>query len=74
LGTHLRHVSVSFPPPAHRRRPAKRFAPSIVSDSGDDHEMAEEFGNSLARAGDRVIGFATGIAVLGFAWAIWFLT
>ncbi|MGD0189533.1 MAG: hypothetical protein ABSD74_02205 [Rhizomicrobium sp.] len=50
---------------------AWRGAPDLVADLGDDHEMTEQFGNSLARAGDRVIGFVTGAAILAFAWLIW---
>jgi hypothetical protein len=52
-------------------RPVWRGAPALVADLGDDHEMTEQFGNSLARAGDRVIGFIMGAAILAFAWLIW---
>jgi hypothetical protein len=55
------------------RRQAWRTASPLVSDWGDDHEMTQEFGNSLARAGDRVVGFAAGAGILAIAWAVWML-
>jgi hypothetical protein len=33
--------------------------------------MAEEFGNSLARAGDRMMGFAVGAGIIATVWAAW---
>jgi hypothetical protein len=53
------------------RRHVWRGAAALVADLGDDHEMTEQFGNSLARAGDRLIGFVMGAAILAFAWLIW---
>jgi len=55
------------------RGQVRRIASPLVSDWGDDHEMTQEFGNSLARAGDRVIGFAAGAGILAIAWAVWML-
>lgn len=48
-------------------------ASALVGDFGDDHEMGEDSGNSLARAGDRLIGFAAGAGVLALAWVMWTL-
>ncbi len=55
----------------NRSLPAWRGASAIIVDSGDDHEMAEEFGNSLARAGDRLVGFVVGAGLFAIAWALW---
>jgi hypothetical protein len=53
--------------------PSWRATPDLVSDWGDDHEMAEEFGNSLARASDRLAGFVSGALILGLIWVAWLL-
>ena len=45
--------------------------PLLVSDSGDDYEMSDEFANTWLRAGDRLMGFLLGGAVLAAAWAAW---
>jgi hypothetical protein len=42
----------------------------LVSDAGDEHEMNEDFGKALARAGDRLGGFAMGAGLLAAAWVI----
>ncbi len=47
--------------------------PALVSDWGDDYEMSEESGNSLMRAGDRMLGFAAGVSIITVAWAMWLL-
>jgi hypothetical protein len=46
----------------------------LVSDCGDEHEMTGDFGESLARAGERLAGFVVGVGFLMLAWAIWLLT
>jgi hypothetical protein len=48
-------------------------APALVSDSGDDYEMSNEFANTWLRAGDRLMGFLVGGGVLVAAWAVWSL-
>jgi hypothetical protein len=45
--------------------------PLLVSDSGDDYEMSDEFAKTWLRASDRLIGFLLGGAVLAAAWAAW---
>jgi hypothetical protein len=45
--------------------------PLLVSDSGDDYEMSDEFAKTLLRTGDRLMGFLLGGAVLAAAWAAW---
>jgi hypothetical protein len=76
LGTGL-HVRKPFSQAARElnRVPRQmwRTAAAMVSDAGDEHEMAEEFGNSLARAGDRVVGFAAGAGIIAAAWLVWML-
>jgi hypothetical protein len=48
--------------------------PALVSDSGDDYEMSDEFAKTWLRTGDRLIGFVMGGAMLTLAWAIWWLS
>lgn len=76
LGTRL-HVREPFSHAAHgiNRVPRQmwRTAAAMVSDAGDEHEMAEEFGNSLARARDRLVGFAVGAGIIAAAWFVWML-
>jgi len=45
----------------------------VIPDGGDDHEIAEAFGNSLTRASDRIVGFLAGAGVLAVAWVVWVL-
>jgi hypothetical protein len=45
--------------------------PLLVSDSGDDYEMSDEFAKTWRRTGDRLMGFLLGGAVLAAAWAAW---
>lgn len=54
-------------------RRVSHYVPLTVSDDGDDHEMGQDFGNSLTRAGDRIAGFAFGAGILAAAWAAWLL-
>ena len=50
--------------------PTRHDSGPLVSDAGDDHEIAEDFGNSLTRAGDRIAGFVFGAGLLALAWAL----
>lgn len=59
--------------PARSPMPAHYRVPGLIGDCGDEHEMAEEFVNSLTRAGDRLVGFVVGAGVLAAAWALWLL-
>ncbi len=71
-GVHL-PLSCLKPAQGPRRSALPQYGDALVSDLGDDHEMAEDFGNSLARAGDRIAGFVFGAGLLAFAWAVWLL-
>jgi hypothetical protein len=74
LSTRL-HVREPFLRPARAMTRVSRpvWHSALVSDAGDEHEMAEEFGNSLARAGDRIAGFAVGAGIIAAAWFVWML-
>ena len=74
LSTRL-HVREPFRRPMREMSRVSRpmWRTALVSDAGDEHEMAEEFGNSLARAGDRVVGFAMGAGIIAAAWLVWML-
>ena len=50
-----------------------RPRPLLVSDGGDDYEMAEDIAKAFVRAGDRFMGFVTGAAVLAAVWLTWSL-
>jgi hypothetical protein len=74
LSTRL-HVREPFRRPLRDMNRVSRqmWRTALVSDAGDEHEMAEEFGNSLARTGDRVAGFAVGAGIIAAAWVVWML-
>lgn len=68
------HVPASYlkSEPGLRRgiQPVRHYVPLLVSESGDDHEMGQDFGESLTRAGDRVAGFFFGAGVFAVLWAV----
>ena len=61
----------SVPRPMHARGTRPRAV--LVSDCGDDYEMADDFATAFVRAGDRFMGFVTGAAVLTAVWLMWSL-
>jgi hypothetical protein len=69
------HIRGPFTRPAQGASLFSReaFRPALVSDWGEDHEMTEDFGNSLARTGDRMVGFVAGAAIFAMVWAAWML-
>jgi hypothetical protein len=73
MGESMRVHGFTWHPARGISGPSRHGFSHLVSDGGDDHEMAEDFGNSLARAGDRAIGFVAGAGILAAAWAIWML-
>lgn len=46
----------------------------LVAVYGDDYEMSESLRLSVVRAGDRIIGFFSGVCLIGAAWLVWLLT
>jgi hypothetical protein len=61
------------PRPTQARGMSLRPRPLLVSDGGDDYEMSEDIAKAFVRAGDRLMGFMTGAAVLGAIWLTWSL-
>ena len=65
---------INVPRPMQERRMPLRPRPLLVSDGGDDYEMAADIAKIFVRAGDRFMGFVTGAAVLAAVWLAWSLT
>lgn len=61
----------SVPEIRSRTARTRSWASDLVSDFGDDHEMGQDFGESVTRASDRALGFVFGAGVLALAWAVW---
>lgn len=57
-------------PPDVLASPCAGIVP-LVADDGDDYEMDEDFIRIMVGSGDRVAGFAIGVAVLTLAGALW---
>jgi len=43
----------------------------LVADDGDDYEMDEDFIRIMVGSGDRVAGFAYGVAIVALAGVFW---